>query len=173
LDGSFIKLAQLLQFRNNEQERVKEAGAGAGDARPNSEKPPAFFFGAAASVSETVPSPFAAAFFAFFGAGENRLQKGLSPFSVFADGLSWTGATFLMLFVAAFFAATLALALALNLFGAAFFGAAFFRAALTRSASTPPSSAPSRTGCRCRSLWPGAPQAAAASSPPWAARACR
>ena len=86
VDGSFVELAQLLQFRNNEQERVKEAGAG--DARPNSEKPPAFFFGAATSVSETVPLPFAAAFFAFFGAGENRLQKGLAPFFVFADGLS-------------------------------------------------------------------------------------
>ena len=86
LDGSFVKLAQLLQFRNKKQERVKEAGAG--NARPNSKKPPAFFVGAAASMSETIPSPFAMAFFAFFGAGENRLQKGLAPFSIFVDGLS-------------------------------------------------------------------------------------
>jgi hypothetical protein len=106
-------------------------GAGLWDARLNSENPPAFFFGAAASVSETVPLPFAVAFFAFFGVGENRLQKGLAPFFVFDDGLSWTGTTCLVLFVATFFVATLALALALNLFGATFFGAAFFRAALT------------------------------------------
>jgi hypothetical protein len=53
LDGSFVELAQLLQFCNNEQERVKEVGAGVGDARTNSKKPTAFFFGAAtSSVSE-------------------------------------------------------------------------------------------------------------------------
>jgi hypothetical protein len=44
-------------------------GVGVGDAPPNSETPSIFFFGAAISASETVPSPFAAAFFAFYGEG--------------------------------------------------------------------------------------------------------
>ena len=44
-------------------------GVGLGDAPPNSEKPSAFFFGAAISASETVPSPFTAAFFALYGGG--------------------------------------------------------------------------------------------------------
>ena len=53
LDGSSVELAQLLQFCNNGQERVKELGVGLGDARPNSKTPTAFFFGAAtSSVSE-------------------------------------------------------------------------------------------------------------------------
>ena len=44
-------------------------GMGVGDAPPNSETPSIFFFGAAISASETVPSPFAAAFFAFYSEG--------------------------------------------------------------------------------------------------------
>ena len=48
-------------------------GMGVGDAPPNSETPSIFFFGAAISTSETAPLPFAAAFFAFFDVGENRL----------------------------------------------------------------------------------------------------
>ena len=44
-------------------------GMGVGDAPPNSETPSIFFFGAAISASETVPSPFVAAFFAFYGEG--------------------------------------------------------------------------------------------------------
>ena len=42
---------------------------GVEDAPPNSETPSIFFFGAAISASETVPLPFAAAFFAFYGEG--------------------------------------------------------------------------------------------------------
>ena len=38
-----------------------------GDAPSNSETPSVFFFGAAISASETNPSPFTAAFFAFYG----------------------------------------------------------------------------------------------------------
>ena len=66
---------QLLQFRDKKQERVNEAGMVLGDAPPNSKKLPVFFFGETASTSETVPLPFAAALFAFFGVGENRLPK--------------------------------------------------------------------------------------------------
>ena len=42
---------------------------GLGDAPPNSEKSSGFFFGAAISVSENAPLPFATAFFAFYGDG--------------------------------------------------------------------------------------------------------
>ena len=44
-------------------------GVGVGDAPPNSEMLSIFFFGAAISESETVPLPFAAAFFAFYDEG--------------------------------------------------------------------------------------------------------
>ena len=67
---------------------------GRGDAPPNSEKSSGFFFGAAISVSETAPLPFATAFFAFYGGGgrggENGLPKGLAPLFALPSGLSRT-----------------------------------------------------------------------------------
>ena len=78
--SSFFLLVQLLQFRNTEQEWVKEVGVGLVDAQTNNEKLPYLFVGTTASVSETAPLAFAAMFFAFFGVGGNMLQKGLSPF---------------------------------------------------------------------------------------------
>ena len=51
--SSFFLLVQLLQFRNTEQEWVKEVGVGLVDAQTNNEKLPYLFVGTTASVSET------------------------------------------------------------------------------------------------------------------------
>ena len=106
---------------------LRVAGQDGLEGRPVVQREAAkLLFGATISTSETVPSPFAAAFFALYGRGwgsSTSRQRGWRPCSPEPAGYLGQGVALLVLFVASFFALALALV--------AFFGAASYAATLT------------------------------------------